>query len=604
VAGGLFRTKSVEQLTADSAGTGEATLKPTLSAMALVALGIGAIIGAGLFVRTAAAIAERSGPSVTLAFIVAGVGCAFAGLCYAEFASMVPIAGSAYTYSYLTMGELVAWIIGWDLILEYAVGAATVAIAWSEYFNRVLGFFGTGIPWAWTHSPMQTLAETGERGIMNLPAVFILLILSLLLIRGTQQSAWVNNLIVITKVAIVLLVIVIGWQFINPANHTPYIPDPVPFTTPQGTTHTYGGIMGILGAAGVVFFAYIGFDAVSTAAQEAKNPKRDMPIGILGSLVICTILYVLFAHVLSGVASVEDFRSTGREASVAFAISKYMTGYEWLSRFVTVAILAGFSSVILVMLLGQSRVFYSMARDGLVPSVFSDIPHAVEVEHDLLRAHGAVCGVHSGRHRRRDDQHRHPVRFHARLRRRLDSAAPPSGSAAGLPHPRGTGGLDARHRGLRRNDLRAGLDELAAAHRLARDRPGSVLRLWPQSLQARTRWRRVGRPADPLASLRNGASSLAPFPFLSMSHRDFFTISSERRAGIERIARELRSGKRVALSTHINADGDGCGSEAGLARMLAQRGMKVHIVNPTPWPDLFDFLLGDDVPSAPRGARR
>ena len=373
MAGGLFRTKTIEQLTADSAGTGEATLKPTLGAMALVALGIGAIIGAGLFVRTAAAIAERSGPSVTLAFMVAGVGCAFAGLCYAEFASMVPIAGSAYTYSYLTMGEFVAWIIGWDLVLEYAVGAATVAIAWSEYFNRVLGFFGTGIPWAWTHSPMQTLAETGERGIMNLPAVFILLILSALLIRGTQQSAWVNNLIVITKVAIVLLVIVIGWGFINPANHTPYIPEPVPFTTAQGTTHTYGGIMGILGAAGVVFFAYIGFDAVSTAAQEAKNPKRDMPIGILGSLVICTILYVLFAHVLSGVATVEDFRSTGREASIAFAISKYMTGYEWLSRFVTVAILAGFSSVILVMLLGQSRVFYSMARDGLVPSVFADI---------------------------------------------------------------------------------------------------------------------------------------------------------------------------------------------------------------------------------------
>jgi APA family basic amino acid/polyamine antiporter len=372
VADSLFRTKSIERLTADSAGTGEATLKPTLNAMALVALGIGAIIGAGLFVRTAAAIAERSGPSVTLAFMVAGIGCAFAGLCYAEFASMIPIAGSAYTYSYVTMGEFMAWIIGWDLVLEYAVGAATVAIAWSEYFNRVLGFFGTGIPYQWTHSPFQTSAE-GVQGIMNVPSVFILLLLSLLLIRGTQQSAWVNNLIVITKVAIVLLVIIIGWGFINPANHTPYIPEATTYTTSGGLTHKYGGIMGILGAAGVVFFAYIGFDAVSTAAQEAKNPKRDMPIGILGSLVVCTILYVLFAHVLSGVATVEDFRSTGREASVAFAISKYMTGYEWLSRFVTVAILAGFSSVILVMLLGQSRVFYSMARDGLVPSVFSDI---------------------------------------------------------------------------------------------------------------------------------------------------------------------------------------------------------------------------------------
>jgi APA family basic amino acid/polyamine antiporter len=208
---------------------------------------------------------------------------------------------------------------------------------------------------------------------MNVPAVFILAILTALLIRGTQESAFVNSVIVVVKVSIVLLVIGIGWGFINPANHTPLIPAATTYVTPQGVTHNYGGIMGILGAAGVVFFAYIGFDAVSTAAQEAKNPKRDMPIGILGSLVVCTVLYVLFSYVLSGVATVEDFRSTGREASVAFAISKYMTGYEWLSKAVTVAILAGFSSVILVMLLGQSRVFYSMSKDGLVPKVFSDV---------------------------------------------------------------------------------------------------------------------------------------------------------------------------------------------------------------------------------------
>ena len=371
----LFRTKSIDRLMADGAATGEGALKRTLGAWSLVALGIGAIIGAGLFVRTAAAIADRAGPSVTLAFIVAGVGCAFAGLCYAEFASMIPIAGSAYTYSYATMGEMVAWIIGWDLVLEYAVGAATVAIAWSEYFNRVLGFFGWQIPYQWYHSPFETGMVDGAAvtGIMNIPAVFILFVLSALLIRGTQQSAFVNSIIVILKVSIVLLVISIGWGFINPANHTPLIPDAVLYTTPQGVEHSYGGIMGILGAAGVVFFAYIGFDAVSTAAQEAKNPKRDMPIGILGSLAICTVLYVLFAYVLSGVATVEDFRSTGREASVAFAISKYMTGYAWLSNMVTVAILAGFSSVILVMLLGQSRVFYSMSRDGLVPKVFAEV---------------------------------------------------------------------------------------------------------------------------------------------------------------------------------------------------------------------------------------
>jgi APA family basic amino acid/polyamine antiporter len=342
--------------------------------MSLVALGIGAIIGAGLFVRTAAAIADRSGPSVTLAFMLAGVGCAFAGLCYAEFASMIPMAGSAYTYSYATMGELVAWIIGWDLVLEYAVGAATVAIAWSEYFNRILEFMGFRVPYVWSHSPFEVGmgANAGVHGIINIPAIGILLVLSALLIRGTRESAFVNTVIVITKVAIVLMVIVIGWGFINPANHTPYIPTATTYTTAQGVTHPYGGIMGILGAAGVVFFAYIGFDAVSTGAQEAKDPKRDMPIGILGSLAICTILYVLFSHVLSGVATVNDFRTAGKEASVAFAITKYMTGYAWLAKFVTIAILAGFSSVILVMLYGQSRVFFSMSSDGLVPKLFSE----------------------------------------------------------------------------------------------------------------------------------------------------------------------------------------------------------------------------------------
>jgi APA family basic amino acid/polyamine antiporter len=355
----------------ESQETGEHSLKRTLGPVNLTMLGIGAIIGAGLFVRTAAAIADRSGPSVTLAFMVAGVGCAFAGLCYAEFASMIPVAGSAYTYSYATMGELVAWIIGWDLILEYAVGAATVSIAWSEYFNRVLDWFGLRIPYAWSHSPLEQMG--GLHGIINLPAIFILALLSALLIKGTKESAMVNGFIVVLKVAIVILVIALGWGFINPANHTPFIPAPTTYVTPQGITHHYGGILGILGAAGVVFFAFIGFDAVSTAAQEAKKPERDMPIGILGSLVICTILYVLFAFVLSGIATVEDFRSTGREASVAFAITKYMHGYEWLSKSVTVAILAGFSSVILVMLLGQTRVFYSMSKDGLVPKVFSDV---------------------------------------------------------------------------------------------------------------------------------------------------------------------------------------------------------------------------------------
>jgi len=370
----LFATKSMDLLLKEARETGEHCLKRTLGPVNLIMLGIGAIIGAGLFVRTAAAIADRSGPSVTLAFIVAGFGCAFAGLCYAEFASMIPVAGSAYTYSYATMGELIAWIIGWDLVLEYAVGAATVAVSWSQYANRVLDWFGMRIPFIWSHSPLETnMMGGGERGIINLPALFILLLLSALLIKGTKESATVNAIIVILKVTIVVLVISIGWGFINPANHTPFVPEATTYVTSAGIAHHYGGLLGILGAAGVVFFAYIGFDAVSTAAQEAKNPKRDMPIGILGSLVVCTVLYVLFSYVLSGVATVQDFRTAGREASVAFAITKYMHGYEWLSKSVTLAILAGFSSVILVMLLGQSRVFYSMSHDGLVPKIFSDI---------------------------------------------------------------------------------------------------------------------------------------------------------------------------------------------------------------------------------------
>lgn len=357
----------------------EKGLKRTLTAWSLIALGIGAIIGAGLFVRTATAAAQNAGPSVTIGFIVAAIGCALAGLCYAELSSSIPISGSAYTYTYATMGEFLAWIIGWDLILEYAVGAATVGIAWSEYLNNLLVtvLHVKPIPFALSHSPFQSFTDpvTHEvvHGLINLPALAIVAIISLLLIRGTQESAFVNGLIVIVKVAIVVLIIVLGWHFINPVNHVNYIPEPSTYVDDQGIGHNFGGIMGILGAAGTVFFAFIGFDAVSTAAQETKNPKRDMPIGILGSLAVCTVLYILFAHVLTGIATVEDFRTGGKEASVAFAINKYMIGYSWLGNFVTIAILAGFSSVILVMLLGQSRVFYAMGKDGLLPSFFSHL---------------------------------------------------------------------------------------------------------------------------------------------------------------------------------------------------------------------------------------
>lgn len=367
----LFITKSIPKLMEETADDGKG-LKRSLTAISLIALGIGAIIGAGLFVRTAAAAANNAGPSVTLAFIIAGIGCAFAGLCYAEFASMIPVAGSAYTYSYATMGELVAWIIGWDLVLEYALGAATVSIAWSEYLNKLLGYFDFRIPYEWSHSPFEA-STSGIHGIMNIPALFIVFLLTLLLIRGARESSLVNGIIVVTKVSIVVLFIVFGWSFMKHQNHTPFIPEATTYVDDQGVSHNFGGIMGILGAAGVIFFAFIGFDAVSTAAQETKNPKKAMPIGILGSLAICTLLYILFAYVLTGVASTEDFRTAGKEASVTYAIQTYMTGYGWLGKLVTVAILAGFSSVILVMLYGQSRVFYAMSKDGLVPKIFSDV---------------------------------------------------------------------------------------------------------------------------------------------------------------------------------------------------------------------------------------
>jgi basic amino acid/polyamine antiporter, APA family len=372
----LFRRKSLSSLLAQAADS-DKSLKRSLGKWNLIALGIGAIIGAGLFVRTAAAAGGHAGAAVTVSFLVAAIGCAFAGLCYAEFASMIPIAGSAYTYAYTTMGELIAWIIGWALVLEYALGAATVSIAWSEFLNKL---FDNRIPYQWCHSPFESMLDANNvmhHGILNIPALFILLILSMLLIRGTQQSAVVNSIIVVIKVAIVLLFIAIGWQFINPSNHHPYmIPaDAKPAILPDGTEYTYTNFFrhgwgGVLRGAAIVFFAFIGFDAVSTAAQEAKNPQKDMPIGILGSLVICTLLYVLFSWVLTGVAPFTDFVRAGKEASVAYAIETYMTNYHWLAKWITVGILAGFSSVILVMLLGQSRVFYSMANDGLLPKVF------------------------------------------------------------------------------------------------------------------------------------------------------------------------------------------------------------------------------------------
>src|SRR5580704_12741198 len=361
----LFRTKPLSTLLAQVDEKGG--LKRVLKWPGLIALGIGAVIGAGIFVRTAAAAGQNAGPGVILSFVIAATGCAFAGLCYAEFAAMIPVAGSAYTYAYVTMGELVAWVIGWALILEYGLGAATLSIYWTEYFNNL---FPNLIPWQWRHSPLQTGPE-GMHGIVNAPALLILLIMTLLLIKGISESANVNAVIVGIKVTIVLMIIAIGWHFISPANHTPFVlaQDSAHMSTFK---HGWGGV---LGGAGVVFFAFIGFDAVSTAAQETIDPGKNMPIGILGSLAVCTVLYILFSWVLTGIAPALDFLdpSKGMEASVSYAIKTYMPGYGWLSVLVSVAILAGFSSVMLVMLLGQSRVFFSMAKDGLLPKLFSDV---------------------------------------------------------------------------------------------------------------------------------------------------------------------------------------------------------------------------------------
>jgi APA family basic amino acid/polyamine antiporter len=364
----LFVRKPLAGLMAEAQESGGHTLKKTLGVWGLIALGIGAIIGAGLFSITGGAAANQAGPAITISFIVAALGCAFAGLCYAEFASMIPVAGSAYTYSYATMGEFIAWIIGWDLVLEYAVGAATVSISWSRYLVKFLQGFDV-------HLPSSLVTGPWDGGFINLPAVFIVVIMSLLLIKGTQESAFVNSIIVTLKVAVVITFIILGWHYINHANYVPYIPE---------NTGKFGeyGFSGIIRAAAIVFFAYIGFDAVSTAAQEAKNPKKDMPVGILGSLAICTVLYILFAYVMTGVTSYTSFKGQDGIAPVAVAIEHMGRAdasgalhpdFPWLNRAIIVAILGGYASVILVMLLGQSRVFYSMSKDGLLPRVFSDV---------------------------------------------------------------------------------------------------------------------------------------------------------------------------------------------------------------------------------------
>lgn len=360
---GIFIRKPVSQLVSEASEEGQRSLRRVLGPWSLIALGVGVIIGAGLFSITGTVAASYTGPAITLSFVIAALGCCFAGLCYAEFASMIPVAGSAYTYAYATMGELIAWIIGWDLVLEYSVAATTVSISWSRYMVVLLEDIGVHLPPALTACPW-------DGGIANLPAAFIVVVMSLFLIRGTKGSSVLNGIIVFLKVAVIVLFIALGWRYIDSSNYTPYLPK---------NTGTLGefGLSGVLRGAAIVFFAFLGFDAVSTAAQETKNPKRDMPIGILGSLLVCTVLYMLFGHVMTGVAHYSEFAGHEGIAPVAIAIQHIgdsgHAAFPWLNRAILLAILFGYCSVIMVTLLAQSRVFYSMSRDGLLPPFFSRI---------------------------------------------------------------------------------------------------------------------------------------------------------------------------------------------------------------------------------------
>jgi len=357
----LFARKPIVSHAALEAEGGH-SFKRTLGPLSLVALGIGAIIGAGIFSLTGIAAADNAGPAVTISFLIAALGCGFAGLCYSELSSMIPAAGSAYTYAYASLGELVAWIIGWALTLEYAVGAATVSVSWSAYVVRFLAGLGLGLPHALTASPFDTdAAGHPSPGVVNLPAVIVIVLISLLLIRGIAESAKANAVIVAVKLAVVAAVIGFGAFYVKPANWHPFIP-------PNTGEFGHFGLSGVFRGAATVFFAYIGFDAVSTAAQETKNPERDMPIGILGSLAICTVLYVLVCLVVTGLISYTKLHDA---APVSLAIAQTHLGF--LQVAVSVGAIAGLTSVILVMLLGQSRVFYSMARDGLLPPVFAAV---------------------------------------------------------------------------------------------------------------------------------------------------------------------------------------------------------------------------------------
>jgi APA family basic amino acid/polyamine antiporter len=389
---GLWSTKNIGQLQAEASGIGDEgqhTLRRALGALNLTTLGIGAIIGAGIFVLTGTAAAQYAGPGIVFSFIFAGLGCLFAGLCYAEFAAMIPIAGSAYTYGYATLGEFIAWIIGWDLILEYMFGAATVAVGWSGYFTAFMNEIGLHMSKSLTTAPLAYVDGVGftrTGAAFNLPALVLVGLMTALLVVGIKESATFNNGIVILKIAIVLLVIGFGFAYVNRANWHPFLPV---------NTGEYGhfGWSGVLRGAGVVFFAYIGFDAVSTAAQEAKNPQRDMPIGILSSLAICTVLYILMALVLTGLT---NYTNLNVPHPVFVAVAAAGPALLWLQPIVNIGAILGLASVVLVMLMGQPRIFYSMSRDGLLPAVFGKVHPKFQTPYVTTILTGTVAAIVAG----------------------------------------------------------------------------------------------------------------------------------------------------------------------------------------------------------------
>lgn len=414
---GLWSKKSLALLQNEAGAEGADTLKRVLGAWNLTFLGIGAIIGAGIFVLTGTAAAQYAGPAIVLSFIIAGLGCLFAGLCYAEFAALIPIAGSAYTYAYATLGEFIAWIIGWDLILEYLFGAATVAVGWSGYFTAFMNELGVHLPLAWSQAPLDVIGShtlvrsvvcidpatnqavslaTGQvcdttkyilsHGMLNVPAMVLIGLMTTLLVVGIKESANFNNLIVFLKVSIVILVIGFGFMYVKTANWHPFLPP---------NTGNFGdfGWSGVVRAAAVVFFAYIGFDAVSTAAQEAKNPQRDMPIGILASLLVCTILYILMALVMTGLA---NYTTLNVPHPVFVAIAAAGQPLAWLGYFVNVGAILGLASVVLVMLMGQPRIFFSMSRDGLLPAVFGKVHPKFQTPYVTTILTGSVAAIVAG----------------------------------------------------------------------------------------------------------------------------------------------------------------------------------------------------------------